>query len=534
MTRRNTFGGTFRDQTGSVPLIGKVLRGTRVAGLIWYLYGPGRHEEHIDPHLIAGWRDPAELEPPLRADGTRDFRRINGLLNQPLAALGRRGFDKPVWHCVARAAPDDLVLSDAQWARIAEGIMHRTGLARSGDDEAVRWIAIRHAPDHLHIVATLARQDGTKPRIWNDYFRVREACLAVERRYGLRVTAPGDRTAGRRPTRAENEHARRRGWEEPARNTLRRAVHTAAAGASSEWEFFARLEAAGVLVRKRFSQRDLGQVTGYAVAKPGHVNGQGTPVWFGGGKLAADLTLPKLRQRWPSKGPASTTHARPGARLSDEERRHIWDGASNTASRATHTIRSCALTDPAAAADAAWAAADALHVAADVLGSRTLRQAADSYDRAARCGYGRIPRPTLDGNRLRAAARLLAFAATTGDEDQAAVLMLVAKLAELAIAVAELREAQRHAAQASAARAAAERLRVATCAGSAWARPTNPRPTVRTHRRARTAADLAGLDFPGGAKPPGAAPPGTPQQGPAEAPASRRVSQPRRRHGPSP
>jgi hypothetical protein len=515
-------------------LIGKVLRGTRIAGLIWYLYGPGRHEEHTDPHLVAGWRDPAELEPAFRADGTRDFRRINGLLNQPLAALGRRGFDKPVWHCVIRAAPGDPLLSDPQWARIAEEIMHRTGLARSGDDEAVRWIAVRHAPDHVHIVATLARQDGTKPRIWNDYFRVREACLAVERRYGLRVTAPGDRTAGHRPTRAENEHARRRGWEEPARTMLRRAVHAAAAGASREEEFFARLEAAGLLVRKRFSQRDPGQVTGYAVAKPGHVNGQGAPVWFGGGKLAADLTPPKLRQRWLSTGPTSTTHARLGARLSAEERCHLWNGACNTAARATHTIRSCTLTDPAVAADAAWAAADALHVAAEILGSWTLRQAADSYARAARCGFGRIPRPTPTGNRLRATARLLAFAATGGDEDQAALLRLVAKLAELAIAVAELRDTQRHAAQASAARAAAGRLHAATCAGSAWARPIHPRPTVHAHRRARTAADLAGLDFPDGSMPLRTASPGSPQHKAAQPPTPRRASEPRRQRGPSP
>jgi hypothetical protein len=515
-------------------LIGKVLRGTRVAGLIWYLYGPGRHEEHTDPHLVAGWRDPEELEPAFRADGTRDFRRINGLLNQPLAALGRRGFDKPIWHCVVRAAPDDPVLSDAQWARAAEEIMHRTGLARSGDDEAVRWVAVRHAPDHVHIVATLARQDGTKPRIWNDYFRVREACLAVERRYCLRVTAPGDRTAGRRPTRAENEHAKRRGWEEPARVMLRRAVHTAAAGASSEQEFFARLEAAGLLVRKRFSQRDRGQVTGYAVAKPGHVNHQGGPVWFGGGKLAADLTLPKLRRRWLSTGSASTPHARPGARLSAEERRHIWYDASNTAAWATHTIQFCAFTDPAAAADAAWAASDALHVAADVLGSRTLRQAADSYARAARCGFGRIPRPTPAGNRLPATARLLALAATMGDEDQAAVMMLIAKLAGLAAAMAELRDAQRHAAQASAARAAAERLHAATCTGPFRARPTRATPTVRPHRRARTAADLAGLDFPDGAKPPRSATPGSPREGPAQPTTPRRTSQIRRPRGPSP
>ena len=54
MMRQNKSGGAFRDRVWSVPLIGKVLRGTRVAGLIRYLYGPGRHGEHTDPRLIAG------------------------------------------------------------------------------------------------------------------------------------------------------------------------------------------------------------------------------------------------------------------------------------------------------------------------------------------------------------------------------------------------------------------------------------------------------------------------------------------------
>ena len=534
MMRRNRSGGAFRDCARSVPLIGKVLRGAQAAGLIRYLYGPGRHEEHTDPHLVAGWRDPADLEPLIRADGRQDFRRLHALLDQPLAALGRHGFGKPVWHCVARAAPDDPVLSDAQWARTAEEIMHRTGLARSGDDEAVRWIAVRHAPDHVHIVATLARQDGTKPRIWNDFYRVREACQAAERRYGLRATAPGDRTAGRRPTRAEQEYAHRRGWEDPARAMLRRTVHTAAAGASSEHEFFARLEAAGLLVRKRFSQCEPDQVTGYAVARAGHVNGQGAPVWFGGGKLAADLTLPKLRKRWPSTGPAPAPHPRSGARLTAEDRRHIWIGAADTAVRAARMIRSCAFTDPPAAADAAWAAADALHIAADVLGSRTLRQAADSYARAARHGYGRIPRPSPAGNRLRATARLLAIVAASGDQDQAAVLMLVAQLAELASAVAWLRDAQRHAAQASAAHAAARRLHAAACARPGPARPGGTRPTARPHRRARTAGDLARLEYQDGSSTPRPASPGILPQDPAYLPTTRRVSQPRRPRGPSP
>jgi hypothetical protein len=314
---------------------------------------------------------------------------------------------------------------------------------------------------------------------------------------------------------------------------LRRAVHTAA-GASSEQEFFTRLEASGILVRKRFSPRDPGQVTGYAVAKPGHVNGQGTPVWFGGGKLATDLTLPKLRKRWFSTGPAPSPRPRSGARLTAEDRHHIWIGAANTAARATRMIRSCAFTDPAAAADAAWAASDALHIAADLLDSRTLRQAADSYARAARHGHGRIPGPTPAGNRLRATARLLALAGTAGGGDQAAVMILVAKLAELAGAVAALRDSQRHAAQASAARVAAERLHAATCARPSPARPGTVSPTARPHRRARTAAELARLEYPDGSSTPRPASPGILWPEPAYPPTRLRVSQSRRSRGPSP
>jgi hypothetical protein len=205
-------------------------RGTRVGGLIWYLFGPGRREEHTDPHLVAGWRHPAELEPPLRPDGHRDFRQLCGLLQQPHAVLGPRGFDRPVWHCSIRAAPEDRMLSDDEWAQIAGDILHRTGLSPFGqEDDAVRWVAVRHGVDHIHIVAMLARQDGGKPRLSNERYRVREACRAAEERYGLRGTAPGDRTAARRPTRAENEKTRRNGRLEPPRVTLRRAVSTAAA-----------------------------------------------------------------------------------------------------------------------------------------------------------------------------------------------------------------------------------------------------------------------------------------------------------------
>src|SRR6266581_7224778 len=270
MWPRSSCAAASRDGTRSVLVIGKVIRGTHAGRLLYYLYGPGKANEHVDPHLVAGFSDPGELEPERRPDGARDFRRLTGLLAQPLAALAQPGYDKPVWHCSVRAARGDRILSDAEWAQVATGIMDRTGLAPAHDDLGVRWVAVRHAADHIHLVATLARQDGTRPRIWNDFYRVREACRDAEARFGLRPTAPADRTAARRPSRAETEQAARRGWGEPPRMTLRREVCTAAAGARTEQEFFARLHGAGVLARQRSSTTHPGQVSGYAVGLPGH------------------------------------------------------------------------------------------------------------------------------------------------------------------------------------------------------------------------------------------------------------------------
>ena len=60
-------------------------------------------------------------------------------------------------------------------------------------------------------------------------------------------------------------------------------VSTAAAGAGSEEEFFTRLQEAGVLVRARFSTRNPGQLTGYAVALVGDTARAAGPVWFDAG-----------------------------------------------------------------------------------------------------------------------------------------------------------------------------------------------------------------------------------------------------------
>lgn len=260
-------------------MIGKVLRGPRADRLLYYLYGPGRADEHVDPHLVAGFDDLAALEPERYRNGRRDFRRLAGLLAQPLAVLLGPGYDQPVWHCAVRAASGDRVLSDGEWAEAAAEVMDRTGLARRGDEAGVRWVAVRHAADHVHIVATLARQDGGRPRVWNDFYRVREACRAVEQRFGLAATAPGDRTAARRPSRAESEQAARRGWDEPPRVTLRRQVCAAAAGAHA----------------RRATAADLARLDFPAPPQPGQ----------------PASTAPSGAPAWPRHGPAPPKRAGP-------------------------------------------------------------------------------------------------------------------------------------------------------------------------------------------------------------------------------
>ncbi|RYJ31473.1 hypothetical protein CU044_0483 [Streptomyces sp. L-9-10] len=53
-----------------------------------------------------------------------------------------------------RTAPGDRYLTDDDWAEVARRIVHATGLTPGGDDQACRWIAVQHADDHIHILAS--------------------------------------------------------------------------------------------------------------------------------------------------------------------------------------------------------------------------------------------------------------------------------------------------------------------------------------------------------------------------------------------
>jgi hypothetical protein len=316
--------------------------------------------------------------------------------------------------------------------------------------------------------------------------------------------------------------------EAAVRGVLRTLVTQTAEQSADEAGFFVRLHAAGVQVRVRFSEADPGQVTGYAVTLPGHTGPDGAPRWYGGGRLAAGLALPRLRQGW-NRGTARSAERSGAPQFTAPERDAIYQHAARQAAAATEHIRRCAMTNPAAAADAAWAAADTLHVAARALRNRHLRCAADSYDRAARAQYGRLPCRSRDGDQLRRTARMIALAGNLTGDTTLLAIALVAQLVALTAAVAELRQAQQHAAQAAAARAAAAHLHSAVTQARARA-PRFGHVQAPRSTKVADAAQTARHDVPTGMRPT----PSTPDPVETSRSCSPRPGPlPRRRAGPS-
>jgi len=470
-------------------------RGHDVARLLQYLFteGPaGQHgldSDHTDAHLLAGWDDPALLQPSRTADGRPDVRRLAALLDAPLraagttrpprgprAGAGARPARGPVYHLAISAAPADRLLSDTEWADIAGEYLHRLGLAPRGDTDAVRWVAVRHAPDHIHVVATLARQDGR--RVWprNDFYRAREASLAVEARYRLTPSSPAERTSTPETSRAE--HRRHQAADRarashglppadgPPRDVLRDRVRTALAGSQDWQQFTARLRADGVLIRERLSTLTPDQITGYAVALPTLTAGPdhtGPPTWFGGGKLAPDLTLPQLQARWQHGTIRSGSAPESAATMPTIGGEQAWLAAQQAVRNGHEQLRDAA-NAPAEAASAeavATAAAEMLSTISRLAeGHRggPLHTAAEHYHRAAGQPHRRLPPATPASRVLRRTAGALLRAPLVTREDTRQLLALLTQLVALSQTLARLRGAQNRQAQAAAARQAAEQM----------------------------------------------------------------------------
>ncbi|MEZ7004907.1 relaxase/mobilization nuclease domain-containing protein [Streptomyces sp. AD55] len=441
-------------------------RGKRTIGLLHYLYGPGTHEEHTDPHLVAAWDG---LAPDPGRDPDATYGDLQRLLDQPVMALPRsRRPAEHVWHLSVRAAPEDPVLSDEQWGEIARRMVAATGIAPDGDDAACRWAAVRHADDHVHIIATVVREDGRQARLLQDGKRSQAEARKIEVDYGLRRLTSGDGTAARRPTSAELHKARRGGRERTAREELRESVRHAVAGAASTEEFFDRLSGAGLLIRKRVAPS--GDLLGYKVALPDDRNKDDEPVFYSGSKLAPDLSLPRIRERWAQPSEATTA-----ASSSPPEQSGLPDvtGPAFARRRATAaTWQALLIIDRGADGNAAAqiaATAEVLDALAKTSAAHTraeLREAASAFERASRTHV-----KTVRGHdrALRQAARDLVHSgpALGRGEDGASTAMLIDMAFFAVTAAANWHARKQHSQQAAAARQAADHLRAAYQAAAA-------------------------------------------------------------------
>ncbi|MFB6627221.1 mobilization protein [Streptomyces sp. NPDC056374] len=437
-----------------VPKIHK--RGKRTIGLLYYLYGPGKAEEHVDPHLVASW-DHAAPDP--GRDGESTYKELQQLLDQPLALLTDAQRARPhVWHLSVRNGPTDRILSDAEWGDIARRMVAAAGIDDPDQGAGCRWVAVRHADDHIHILATLAREDGYRPDLDRDAVRVQAEARLLEQELGLRRLKPGDGTAAQRPTSAERHKAVRQGRERTAREELRETVRRAVAGAVSEDEFFGRLAAAGLLVKTRVAPS--GDLLGYKVALPDDRNKDGEPVYYPGARLAPDLSLPRIRERW-----SADTAAQDGGSV--QPLRPV-PAAPATARRDTATVAWQAVLvvehgeDGLAAAHiaAAGEVLDALAKTSAAHTRRELHEAAWAFERASR---SHIRAVRGHDRALRQAARDLVRGgpALGRGEDGASTAMAIDMLFFLVTAAAHWHARKGHAQQADAAQQAAEHLRSA-------------------------------------------------------------------------
>ncbi len=301
-------------------MIPNITRGSRISGLMTYLAGEGRANEHEEPHLVAG--DAAIMA--MHGDAVLDRStalEIARSIDAPRVAYGvdvtrnARVTDPEtgdvrtervaadVWHCSLSLHADEGQLSDEKWSAIAQQFVDEMGFTEASGKAACRWVAVRHGAstngnDHIHLAVSLVREDGTKATTHNDFRRAQDVCRQLEREHGLTPLEARERGMGERGVKpAERARAEREGKVEVDPHRLERTVRGAATASLDEGEFVRRLRRAGVLIRPRYAAARDDVVAGYSVAvRP---VGNDRPVWYGGGRLARDLTLPRLREGWP-------------------------------------------------------------------------------------------------------------------------------------------------------------------------------------------------------------------------------------------
>lgn len=308
-----------------------ITRGDRMGGLMVYLAGEGRSNEHEEQHLVAG--DPAimamygddvldrdtalaiarDLDEPHRVFGT-EVTQLKTITDPETGAVHKERVDAHVWHASLSLKAEEGQLSDEQWNAIATDFVDAMEFTDTGSGRSpARWVAVRHGlstngNDHIHIAVSLVREDGTKVNVHRDRQRSQDIARELEVKYRLQLTTSrlaASTERGEKPS--ERSIAERAGSAEVKARRLERGVRAASGAAQTEGEFVRRLHQLGIIAKPRFAAGRDDVVAGYSVAiRP--VKGEPI-VWHGGGRLARDLTLQRLREGWEDSPQAASEGA---------------------------------------------------------------------------------------------------------------------------------------------------------------------------------------------------------------------------------
>jgi hypothetical protein len=281
-------------------MIPNITWGKTPVGLVSYLVGEGRRNEHEFPHLLAGspglpqWYADRELS-------HEDAVAIGQEINQPFRVFGGEIPNGHIRHISLSLPKDDGKLPDGKWAAIATDFMRDMGYIDVEGKADVRWAALHHGlsgqngNDHIHLVVNLVREDGTKASTWKDFPRAQKVCRELEKKHELFRVSGISSAKGYTPR--EVEAGKMRGRSEHERATLERAVRAASTASLSEDEFVRRLRGEGLLVKPSLTKD--GDVRGYSVALV-PPSGQ-RAIFYGGSTVARDLGLGVLRNQWDAK-----------------------------------------------------------------------------------------------------------------------------------------------------------------------------------------------------------------------------------------
>lgn len=476
-----------------------ITKGTRLRGLLEYLFGPGRREEHVNARLVAGYDDLVVLAPPRhgRNPDRWDLGELVDRLDAPQSALGERGLRDYVLHCSLAVPVDERPVDDAEWRTIAEEFVARMGW------DGCRWVAVHHGRssggnDHVHVVVTRATEDGAPLWLRGEYRQAQQACDGLEDEHGLLKRARRDGAGRPGATPVEVAQARAAGRPATGREVLRRHVRAAVAAAGSEAEWLSGMRAAGLLVAARTAADDPTRVVGYAVALPPEPGRR--PRWIAGGRLDGELSLTRIRHRWPETPPLdATAWQATDATLTPTparpvDRAQVWRRTATTLADVAAQLHALPPDSPQWPA-AARATADlltCLAVVAEPAGYGPLSRAADALTRAAapRRHDPPVTTTTAVAARLsRAAARVATTGPARTSREAHVLLTVVVQAARLLVALADLRAAQHQAAAAGAAAAAAAHLMPVLEYGRPV--PVPPQPAPPTAERAPAPAPAA-------------------------------------------